>query len=174
MSTFRTIRFLPRATDLLKIAVNSNIVIDFKNQGKYFVNYDSKDVRDKKLGFNPTNKGMTIADGRQYVNSLTSTLTYFINALVPFKAVVKASYETEMDYDFLKIGYVKGGNTKQLLSSINSLTGSEQDGVSGKGNLMSEFKIPSGKIEFFITFVSDRNANSVGVTVQALAFKALK
>ena len=30
MSTFRTIRFLPKATDFLNIAVNSNIVINFK------------------------------------------------------------------------------------------------------------------------------------------------
>jgi hypothetical protein len=173
MNTFRIVRFLPNSGDFLQIRADTVEKVAF-GSAKYYAQFDAKNIREGKLGWNLVNGAYQVADGVQYQDNVESTLSYFVNSALPsFKVAVKASYETELDYDFIQIGYVRNGVTTQFLTSVNQETSAPQNGVSGKGVIDQTFTVTgTGTIEVFIRFISDAGVTDVGATIESITFSA--
>ena len=152
ISTIRYLSVLPNKKDYLQPTTNP-IKVDLAS--KFVVAYDSAKTKVGN-GWNVRDNTAVFGNGKQYENDSDSKLSFFINASKPLKINVDAVYQSEVDYDFLKIGYVKDGKPVQ-------------DGVSGNGTVQQTFDIPViGAIEFFIQFTADGGKTDVGVTLKSV------
>jgi hypothetical protein len=167
-STYRYVQLVPNAKDHLVISENATTV-NFEN-AKYLGIFNSIQTKSKN-GWNLVNNTAVLGDGKQYSQNTDSRLSFFVNASFKFNVTIAASFQTEQDYDFLKIGYTIGTNTTQLLKSKNSANGREQDGISGTGSINQSFEIrETGSVEVFVQFVSDISFNDVGASITSVQF----
>jgi hypothetical protein len=158
---YRDIRFLPIVSDYLKIAPGKNVDL-IAYQGNAVVQFDSLTPQGEGWAKNGTS--LQIGKGIQYVDSVDSMYSIFINSEAPFKLNVKAQVQTEEDYDFFLIGYKSPNNVTQLLGDF---------GLSGNVLVDSSFDINTkGLIELFVKFKSDGAITDVGVTVASLSITA--
>jgi hypothetical protein len=168
-TTYRSVRIVPNPKDFLTLTPNSTVPVDF-SAAKYAAQFDGKIAPGD--GWNLKEKYI-VGDGKQYQNNVDSKLSYFINSATPFKVAVNADYDTELDYDFLKVGYIKDGKVTQLLITKNKDTNADQEGISGKGTLYQTFDVPvTGPAEVFVQFLSDAGVTGVGATLNSVTFSA--
>jgi hypothetical protein len=173
MNTFRSIRFFPNTVDFLQVRAGTSEKVAF-GQVKYAAQFDSKPIREGKLGWNVVDGKLRLGDGQQYRDDVDTSITFFVNSALPtFKVAVKATYQTEVDYDFVQIGFVSRGQTTQFLTSVNGGSGARQDGISGQGVIDQTFTVTAtGEVEVFIRFVSDGAVTDVGATIESLTISA--
>jgi hypothetical protein len=167
-TTNRIVRIIPQSKSFLKLAAGVSTAVNLKGV-PYAAQFDSSPGN----GWTFRSGRLTIGDGKQYLNDVDSSLIYFVNTAVPFKIAIDATYHTELDFDFFKVGYVKDGVTTQLLTSKVQDTDDDQDGISGSGSLKQTFEIPAiGEVEIFVQFISDSLTTDVGATINSISFSA--
>jgi hypothetical protein len=172
ITTYRTVRFLPSTINYLQIMPGNNIPLDFKTLPKYAAQYDDKII--KGLGWNLVNGTLRVGDGVQYKENVDTKISFFANTKATTVNIqVKATYESEENFDYLQIGFTKNSNTTHFLRSTNSETGTPVDGVSGKGVIDQVFTAQvSGEFEIFARFISDGGVISVGATIESITVSA--
>ncbi|KAI8898108.1 hypothetical protein BC833DRAFT_539495 [Globomyces pollinis-pini] len=106
--------------------------------------------------------------GFGYAEAFDSTLSYFIQPVSSLKLALAIDYDTEEDYDYVRVGYTDSKGTTYLTKDAKG-----KNGVSGVGKLSinSEIK-PEGAFELFIAFNSDSNTIGKGITLQSISISA--
>jgi hypothetical protein len=173
LSTVRVVRFVPSTTDFLQINSVMSEKVQF-GQSKYVAQYDSNLVHDGKMEAAVVDGKLRMGNGKGYNDNADTTVSLFVNSTLPsFKVALKATYQTEKDYDFLKFGFIAGGKTVHFLTSVNSDSGAQQEGVSGKGVIDQSFLVAaSGEVELFVRFVSDYTISEVGATIDSITISS--